>query len=65
MFFDASKFNQDLSKWDTALVLDEKCTDFATNSSCPIDVDPSNDNNKGKRTCKAKLENCTIDAVIL
>ena len=61
MFFKASKFNQDLSKWDTALVLDGKCTDFALNSGCPIDANPSNGGNMEQQTCKARLENCTID----
>ena len=61
MFFKASKFNQDLSKWNTAKVPNKACSDFATNSSCPIDVDPGNAANKGKQTCKATLENCVID----
>ena len=61
IFFKASKFNQDLSKWDTARVYDGECTDFALNSSCPIDNNPNNTANTGKQTCKAKLEKCTID----
>jgi len=61
IFFKASKFNQDLSKWDTALVEDGDCTDFALDSSCPIDNNPNNTANTGKQTCKAKLENCKID----
>ena len=61
MFFNASKFNQNLSKWDTGWVEDGDCTDFALDSSCPIDNNPSNGGNTGKQTCKARLENCTID----
>ena len=60
MFLKASKFNQDLSKWDTAKVLAIGCTDFALDSSSPIDDDPTS-KHTGKQTCKAKLENCEID----
>ena len=64
-FLKASKFNQDLSKWDTALVLDGYCHDFALNSNCSIDANPNNTANTGKRTCKAKLEKCAIDTEAL
>ena len=58
---DASSFNQDLSNWNTAKVSADECTEFATGSGCPVEVEPSNEENGGKRTCKAKLENCVID----
>ena len=64
-FLKASKFNQDLSKWDTALVLDGDCTDFAVDSSCPIDKNsPNNTANKDKQTCAAKLQKCVIDTEV-